>query len=248
MSSPTTTSKQDQKLGGHRALHSLVGLALGLIAAVLVWACLQRMHPVFRVPKEYDVPSIGMPPERFAAFRRQRDFVDRKHAMLYLGALGLLVAAALAIREVTKTGSWLALLLAPPLGAAGGAAGGVFGCLVYEYVRAHVGQAELLHNVIAQLVVAVPLGLGIGLGLGLGTRTLGGTGKAALAGVMAGLLASALFPVTISVFFPAAGSDSLLPEESTSRLLWLAMLGGTIGLVIPTAERKRTVAPQPSPA
>jgi len=213
----------------------------------MMWGVIQGVHPVFRVPKKFDVPSIGMPPALFAAHRREQDRVDRWHAMLYVGGLGLLVAAFLGIGEGARRASWLPPLIAPPLAALGGAVGGALGCLVYQYVRENVGQAGLTHTFLAQLLVATPLGLGIGLGLGLATRTASGSIKAAVAGVVAGIVAGAAFPVTISILLPAASSDALLPEEGSSRLLWLAILAGMMGLVIPIAGQKGTELPKHSP-
>ncbi len=247
MSSPDNSLKPAGAARASLVQNPLVGLILALVAALTVWGVIQKVHPIFRVPKEYDVPSIGMPPERFAAFRRQQDFVDRKHAMVYLGGLGLLLGTLLGIRTGLASGSWLLALCAAPLGALGGAAGGFGGCLVYEYVHAHIGQAQLIHMVLGQLAMATPLGLGLGLGLGLATRTIGGAAKAAFSGVVAGVLAGAIFPVALSILLPAASGDAYLPEESTSRLLWLAILAGTMGLVIPVGGSTKATAPQPSP-
>jgi hypothetical protein len=238
MSSPSASAQQRIASGG-LALGPWSGLALGLLVGLIAWSTIQAVHPIFRVDKKYDVPSIGMPPELYAAFRRQQDFVDRKHAMLYLGGLGLLVAAALGIREGALRRSLLPPVVAPPFGAIGGAVGGFLGCLVYEYVHANIGQAQLTHTLGAQVALAAPLGLGIGLGLGLATRTLAGASKAALAGLAAGILAGVIFPVAMSILIPTAESDDLMPEEGTSRLLWLAILAGTMGLVIPIAGRQR---------
>jgi hypothetical protein len=92
----------------------------------------------------------------------------------------------------------------------------------------------------------MPLGLGIGVGLGLATRTVAGTLKAALAGVAAGVLAGAVYPVAISIVFPAASTDALIPEEASSRLLWLGLLSGTIGLIVPIAGRERRTKKPPT--
>jgi hypothetical protein len=230
------------------AIRPCEGLLLALVAGAISWGIIQGVHPLFRVDKKFDVPSIGMPPELFAAHRRQQDFVDRWHAASYVGALGLLVAGALGLCAGLRRRSWLPLLIAPPLGTVGGAIGGPLGCLVYEYVRAQVGQAELTHTIAAQLLVAVPLGLSVGLGLGLATRSASGATRAALAGVIAGVLAAAVYPVAISILLPAASTDALMPEEGSSRLLWLGILSGMLGLVIPIGTRGTQSPPVASPA
>jgi hypothetical protein len=244
MSQPSASLPHQPAPCAGLALGPWSGLVLSLLVGLVVWSTVQAAHPVFRVPKEYDVPSIGMPPELFARFRRQQDFVDRQHAMLYLGGLGLLVAAVLGLREGALRRSLLPPLVAPPLGAVGGALGGFLGCLVYEYVHANIGQADLAHTLGAQVAVAAPLGLGIGLGLGLSTRSLAGAAKVTLAGLAAGILAGVIFPVALSILHPTAESDDLLPDDATSRLLWLAILAGALGLVIPIAGRQRATKSQ----
>jgi hypothetical protein len=233
------TQTQSVSEGPRRSIRPLEGLCLALLAGAIVWAVIQAVHPVFHVPKKFDVPSIGMPPELFAAHRREQDRVDRRNASLYLGGLGLLIGATLGLREAARRRSWLPIFAAP-LGALGGAAGGPLGCLVYEYVRTNIGQADLAHTIGAQLLVSVPLGLGVGLGLGLAARSIGRAATAALAGVAAGVLAAVVFPVAISILLPAASTDALLPEESSSRLLWLSVMSGLIGLIVPIAGRQRS--------
>jgi len=222
------------------ALRPWEGLVLALAAGAIVCGLIQAVHPVFRVDKKFDVPSIGLPPEMFAAHRQQQDYVDQKHAALYVGGLGLLLAAGLAFREAFARGTWLAPVVAPLLGAAGGAVGGMLGSQVLQYVRNHVGQAEVMHVVGAQLAVALPLGLSVGLGLGLATRSVSGFLKTTLAGVAAGILAAVIYPVVVSLVLPAANTEALLPEEAGARLLWLGLLSAVIGLVIPFAGRQRS--------
>jgi hypothetical protein len=224
------------------AIHPLEGLALSLLAGFIVWGIVQTVHPLFRVPKEFDVPSIGLPTEKFLAHRREQDRVDRWHAALYLGGLGLLVAAAMSIREAVARRTWLSPLLAPPLAAVGGALGGYLGCMILQDVRINIGQAELKHSVEAQLAVALPLGLGLGLGLGLATRTISGFLKTTLGGLAAGAIAGVIYPVAVSVLLPSASADALLPEEPSTRLLWLGLLSGLLGLLIPVAGRQRQSA------
>jgi hypothetical protein len=216
---------------------------LGLAAGVVVWGTIQAVHPVFRVPKKFDVPSIGMPTEMFLAHRREQDRVDRWHAALYLGGLGLLISAGIGAREVAARRSWLAAVIGAPLGAMGGAAGGVLGCMVLQHVRMNIGQADLMHTIEAQLAVGAPLGLAVGLGAGLMTRTARGAAIFALGGLAGGVLAAVGYVLAIALFMPATNTDALLPEEATARLLWLALLAGVIGLVVPMAGRRRSQSP-----
>jgi hypothetical protein len=219
------------------ALRPREGVILALIAGAIVWGGIHFAHPLFRVSKEFDIPNLGAPPEKHAAHRREKNRLDRWHAAIYLGGLGLLTAAALGLHDGMLRRSWLPPILAMPLGAISGAIGGVLGCLVYERLGPNVG--ELGPTITAQLLAAAPLGLGIGLGLGLATRSAGTAAKTALAGIAAGALAGVLYPIAVSLLLPEASTDALLPAEASSRLLWLGILSGLIGLVIPLAGQRR---------
>src|SRR5688572_4318416 len=104
-------------------LHPAVGLGLGLIAAVFTWALVQSVHPIFHVPRELHF-GMGAPAElvnRNQAYQRK---IERRHAMIYLGALGLLLGTALGIGEGVARRSGLPIGLPTLLGALGGVAGG----------------------------------------------------------------------------------------------------------------------------
>jgi hypothetical protein len=226
-----------EKVSG-AAVGPWVGLVMALVAAGVMWVVMQKVHPVFHVPAEFHA-AMGAGAAVFERNRREQDRVDRKHAMLYVGGLGMFVGAALGLGEGILRRSWLTPVSAAVLGALGGAAGGWLGCLVHEYVRKHVGQAELMHTIGAQLLLAVPLGLGVGCGLGLATRSAGGVVRAAFAGAAAGVLAGVVYPVIVSIVLPGASTDALLPEEGSSRMLWLGIIAGLIGVIVPVAGRRR---------
>jgi hypothetical protein len=227
------------KRGEGLAVKPWEGLLIGLAAAAIVWGTIQAVHPVFRVPKKFDVPRIGMPTEMFLAHRREQERVDRWNAALYLGGLGLLMSLAIGAREAAARRSAWSPILTAPLGGIGGAVGGVLGCMVLQYVRTNVGQAELINTMEAQLATCVPLGLGVGLGLGLTTWTAIGTVKYGLTGVAGGAVAAVAYSVAIALFMPETNTDALLPEEAGARLLWLTMAAGTVALIIPLAGWRR---------
>jgi hypothetical protein len=235
-----TSTEQQRKAHSREgfALSPWAGLGLGLVAAGIAWGVMQAVHPVFHVPQEFHA-AMGAPIGVFERNRREQDRVDRRHAMLYVGGLGLLIGAGLGLGEWVMRRLWLPSVMAALLGALGGAAGGPLGCLVHEYVRQHVGQAELMHTIGAQLLLAAPLGLGVGLGLGSATRRVGGVLRTAFVGMAAGILAGIVYPIAVSIILPGASTDALLPEDGPSRMLWLAILAGTIGMIIPVAARRR---------
>jgi hypothetical protein len=112
--------------------------------------------------------------------------------------------------------------------------------MVLQDVRMNVGPAEMIHTVEAQLAAAVPLGLLVGLGAGLATVSARGAAIYALGGMAGGALAAVVYSLAIAIVLPETNTDALLPEEAKARLLWLAMLAGTIGIVIPLAGRRRS--------
>src|SRR4029079_6870230 len=161
---------ESEKLKSDLVIRSWERLLIGLDAGLIIWGAVQVAHPVFRVSKKFDVPSIGMPTEMFLRHRWEQDRVDRWNAALYLGGLGLLVSLAIGAWEgVARRSIWP--LVSAPLGALGGVAGGMLCCMVLQQVRANGGQADLMHTIEAQLAVGVPLGLAVGLSAGLMTWT-----------------------------------------------------------------------------
>jgi len=229
------------------ALSPWAGLALALLAASVTFVAICAVHPIFQVPEEFHIAGIGAPTERYVAHQREQDKVDCRHAMLYVGGLGLLVAIALGVGEATCRKSWLATLFAAPLGALGGAIGALLGSLAHVYVRENFGQAELDHTIGTQLGLGLPLGMGVGLGVGLASRSLTGALKTAFAGLAAGAVAAALYPVLVSILLPSASTDALLPDQTSSQMLWLTVFAGLLGAIIPVASRRRTAPLTQSP-
>jgi hypothetical protein len=167
--------------------------------------------------------------------RVARELVERQHAMLYVGLLGLLVAGVLGLREGCVRRSICPAIPAAPLGALGGAAGGLLGSLVHEYIYQHYGQPRLEHTVEEQLCVLVPLGLGVGLGLAL-TAARRDRFKTIAAATAGGAIAALAFPVLVSIVLPQASTDMLLPQDRHSRLLWFGLASGLIGFLVPATK------------
>jgi len=245
-SSPTQPSSPTQQIAPPSgfALCPRQGLLLGLLSAAIVFAIVQATYPIFRMSEKVNV-AMGRPTAEFLAVIRQNDRNEQKHAALYLGCLGALTAGALSLRESLARRTWLAPILALPLGALGGAVGGWLGCLVLEHARDTIGQLELKHLVEAQLAAGLPLGLGIGLGFGVATRSLANFAKSAATGLAAGAVAGTAYAVIVSILLPTSGTDALLPVEASTRLLWLCTLAGLIGLIIPVAGKQKTTTTVP---
>lgn len=224
------------------AFRPWMGLPIALLAGAIAWGLIERLHPVFHVSSEYDVPDLGAPAEDFAAHRAARNRADRYNAMLDLAIVGGLVAGALALtgtarRPVTRA------VVAVPLGGLGGAAGGVLGSLVHAAWVQTAGQPDVIHAVGLHSAALAPLGLGVGLAAGAAGAAGGRFRTAVPAGLVGGALAGVLYPVAMSLLLPAAETEALIPAESGSRLLYVGMTAALLGLLMPAAASLRKDAP-----
>lgn len=216
------------------------GLLAACLGGLLAWGIVERSHPVFSVPKEYEAPDIGMPPEVYRKNRWARERMERHHAMLYVGLLGALLGGGM----VVGTGrGWRRLggpLLVAVLAASGGVVGGHAASRVHEYVFEHYGQPALQHTLVEQGVLLAPLGLMLGIGWGLATHGGWGLVTGGVTGVLAGVAAALLYPVAVSLLLPGASTDMLLPMERASRGLWFLLVSGLFGAMLPwgTSGRK----------
>lgn len=229
-------------------LHPLAGLVLGLVSALAVWGLIQRVHPIYKMPRELNL-GMGEPDWKVLAHRAEERWIVCRHAMLYAGSLGAVLALALGIGEGVARRSALPAACLLPLGVAGGVLGGFLASLIQDWVRANVGLAEIRHTLAMQLALCLPLGTAIGWGLGLATQTHAGFLKTLLAGMAAGGLAGVAYPVLTSTLLPGVNTDAILPETAGARMLWLGLLAGLIGLIVAIAGRGRRPAnPLPKPA
>jgi hypothetical protein len=208
---------------GNRAF---AGLAIGAICGAIVWAVVQSMHPIFAVPEQYHIAGLGAPVEKHEAFRQQQDIVDRRHLTLYLAMLALVLGAALG----GWTGrTWRTAALAATQGMMGAIVAGSLAAIFYIGMRNRIGQGDLLYPFLRQLIVGLPLGAGIGSGLVMRSGRWSAIGRGLLAGAIGGVIYSAVYTLIVALGLPEANTESLLPEESLTRLVWLATLGGAVG-------------------
>ena len=220
-----------------------VGAALGLIAGCISWAAIQAVHPAFEVPKEYHIEAMGAPPERVEALMNATARTDRKNLTLYLGLCGALLAGLLA----SSGRSLRAIAIAAPLGLLLGGFTGWLGHFAYERLVADAVQTDMTRIVAAQAILLAGLGLAGSAGWAIARGRPAETPLYAVAGLAGGGLAGALYPVLMSVVLPDIDTSTLLPREATSRLMWLLLASGLIGLVMPLAARRRpAAAPIPS--
>ena len=217
-------------------------LVLALAGGAATWGIVETIHPVFSIPKEYEAPDIGMPPEVYRKNRWARERMERHHAMLYVGSLGAVVAAALGLAGGVRGRRFSTLAAAVSLAAAGGVAGGHWASRIHEYVYEHYGQPALQHTVLEQMVLLTPLGLAVGLGFGLARFGIRRAISGAAAGLLAGVGAALVYPVLVSLLLPGASTDMLLPMERSSRGMWYLLVSGALGLLVPLAQGRQAAA------
>lgn len=226
-----------------------LGLVLALVAGAVVWAFIQKYHPVFQVAKEYDIPALGMPKEKWDAYHEQLVKVEKRNALLELGVYGSLLGLLLALGEGLSRRSLLAALLAVPLGIALGCAGGLAGALAGTVAHAPFDairgvRPELTDMVKSQACMLAPMGIAVGLALGILGGSVRTVAVAALAGLAAAVLAAFVYPVGVSFLLPNVPTDSLMPVDHAQRALWLwiGVFTALTGLLIPAVSRQRMAA------
>ncbi|MCI0676142.1 MAG: hypothetical protein L0Y42_10260 [Phycisphaerales bacterium] len=208
----------------------LMGLCCALVAGLAAWLVVHAAHPVFATTEGAD--EWGFLPLD-VQWR-----LDRNNSMFVLGLVGGLVGLALAIGEgLARRSPRVMLEGGAACGALGLVAGGLAGYLghrAFEQVRANAEINDLNKAIYVNAVFFATLGAGVGLGLGfILTRRPRVTVKCLIAGLLAGGLASVIYPVIVAALLPAAMTSVLLPLETGERLLWFGLLTGLLGIFIP---------------
>lgn len=235
-----TANVHDPSLRPGAVFQPWIALPVALLAGAIAWGLIEWLPPAFYVSKEYDVPNLGAPPEKFAAHRAAQNRADRFNAMIDLAIVGALLSGALALREGLARRTTRRAVFALPLGMIAGAGGGWLGSLVYEKWVQTAAQPELIHAVGIQTVVLVSLGLGVGLAL----AAVGSPPRRAIpAGLLAGVLAGVLYPIAISLLLPATPTESIIPGDRSSGLLYVGVIAVLLGLIVPIACRPRKIVP-----
>ena len=210
-----------------------LALLLSLVAGGAAWGLIQVIHPAFDIPEEFHVVAMGISEEQALAVVAAQERTDRNNATLYLAIVGALLAVGLAAARGRVLGAVVAL----PIGLALGALAGWGGSLIHASWSMALGEDELLRTMGVQAATLGILGIGVGLAFAAARPRRSLLLAATLAGLAAGAVAGALYPLGMSVVMPAIHSESLIPLEATSRLIWIALLAGLLGLIVPLATR-----------
>jgi len=225
----------------------LVGLCCTLLAGLAAWLIVHAVHPVFATTE-------GAGKYGFLPLDVQWR-LDRNNSMFVLGLVGGLVSLALAIGEgLARRSASVVLAGGAACVAAGLIAGGLAGFLghrAFEQVRANAEITDLTKAMLVNCVMFATLGAGVGLGAGfILTKRILVAIKCLVAGMLAGGLASTIYPVFVAALMPAAMTSVLLPLEVGERLLWFGLATGLLGVFIPQVarDRARSRPPQTSAA
>jgi len=203
-----------------------------LVAGAAFWIFIEYGHPVFEVPEEYYVRSLGEPQERFDALYAIQAQVNRQNVILDMAVFGVLLATALAVGEAMARRSVAPLLVAPPVGLVFGILAGLAGYFVYAFCTR---TAPLTDTGAIQVQGAIfgLLGAGVGLALALFARPLSQAVTAVVAGMVTGVVAGVLYPVGVALLLPRFNTESLIPVGTPNRLLWIGLVSVLLGLCIP---------------
>jgi hypothetical protein len=211
---------------------------LGLAAGGVAWGIVELTYPFFEVPEEYHVPNLGAPPEKLAALQRATERTNGYNAMLYMSLLGGLLAGALAAGRR----SIAAAVIAVPIALVAGCLAGWVGSLAHVRWLASTAATDLMPTIEVQATMLSMLGLGVGLAYGASGRSPAAIIAGAIGGLVAGGLAGMLYPVVMSFSFPSVDTAPLIPLESTSRLIWIALLTALVGVAVATATQPKKPA------
>ena len=229
------------------ALRPILGLVFGLLGGgvavgLLFWPA---SYPWFVPSLKVDLveadaqPPAGETPEERAA----RHSLERKNRAFAVGMLGVLLGGLLGIGEGLGRKSVRSVLsigiAGILLGALFGCLGGIFGHLVTTAYEGNADTSDMLVSMLIQAVTFASLGLGIGLMLGLSTKRARVTIRAVFGGVLAGVMAAAIYGIGVAVCFPNVHANAVIPDGFGGELIGAYLMwagAGTllIGFIVPS--------------
>ena len=205
------------------------------VAGLATLAVLRTVHPVFEVDKQYQIQGLGASDETWSAYIAQQRLVDTKNTALLVGVLGGTLGMALAfIRPATGRLAWRLIIGT----VAGALVGFMAGSVAYYLQLYYAGQGHLtlLQSVLVQTLLFGSLGLGLG--------TLGGSfafnrslaRERVVSGLMAGLIVGVVYSLGVSIVFPTADMDAVIPSTPSTQTLWSLLAAGMFGWLIPRSN------------
>jgi hypothetical protein len=217
-------------------------LACGILAGAVIIG-----FPIFHVPAELMVP---FPPEEIAVAREaSMRHVAMLNATVAMGVLGFLMSVLLGMGEAAarrfSEGTVVRLVVGIILATAVGCVSGVVGQFLVQLL--HVPEGPLTPIVRTFLVQAGMFGLfGLGVGAALGFVAGGArtAGAVAVSGLLAGIVAAFVFPVTSAFVTPDLSTEVVMPggvlrgqKHTLGLALYLGLLAVALGLILPFGSR-----------
>ncbi len=194
------------------------------------------MVAVFSIPAELARITPSDSPETVQQREEARQKANLQNATFALGCIGVLVGGSLGIGVGIARRSWTRLLAAAIACAlvAGlfGALAGLVGQFTYLACKPESQPMPLTGTALIHAVTLATLGLGVGLGLGPFMGRIRAAGECLLAGLAGALLAAMAYPVLTALLTPTAQTEWVVPVEAGSRLLWIGLTSGLLGLII----------------
>ncbi len=221
----------------------LLGTVAALLGSVAAWGVWQALDPVFTMPEELvDLPT-PVPPDKAAEQDLATATINRHHATLAMAILGALVGGFLATAEAYSRRALQAACWKGPataaLAALLGAGAGLAGSMVLESPDLLGGWSPLAKTIVVQAVTLGTLGLGIGIATAIPQRTLRLILNSALGGILGGMLAALIYPACVAYLLPVAQTERVMPKETTSRLIWMTMAAGLIGMTLTGVGKRK---------
>jgi hypothetical protein len=205
------------------------------------WAAIEKIGEVFQLPPEIARLGIGGIPgmEDQKKIAAGNLVLFYKHAALWLGTTGVLVAGlsglALGLIRRSRKAILMATVGGVVFGGALGAAAGGLAVYIDQQFAAGLKQGPLTISEQQMMLMHgttwLLVGLGVGLGTSLGTPWKRAAGSILISGT-AGALGGALYPIVASVTMPLVDASWPIPAGDANRLLWLGLPCTIIGLAI----------------
>jgi hypothetical protein len=227
---------------GEKALviSPIPGLILAALAALLAWGVLGIVDPVFELPDHLRDLSGNAPEEQQNELMAASVDTNNNNAtfglVLLASTLGLfLTVAELTFRRERLRAIWgglLAILIAGAIAVGGGCLG------AFLSLSPLLPDDALTRTMIVQGVTWGVVGLGVGLAVGLPILRVPLMMTCAVSGMLGGLFAGLIFPITASVLLPNLRTQILMPDPGIGRLLWLGLASGLIALTLTGMGKK----------
>lgn len=177
-----------------------------------------------------------------------------KNSAATLAMIAVPLGAAFGLAGGFLGRSWLLALAGPLAGAllAGVAAGvaGWLGVLVYSLLKTRVALDATYAAMAAYVVIWAVIAVPAALLTWLGLRRDGvSLGRLIGAGLVGALAAALLYPVVAAIAFPMSNTELLVPEDSWNLLIWAELAAGLIAAaLVPTLRTPREARPAPPQA